>query len=431
MIYILTMKSLERVLWISDYFPRPHDPTTGVWALETIFAIQKRGVEVVVLSPTPWIPRWLAFTSTLREWSRVPTEFKIRDLPVFYPKCPHYPHHLVVKYLYNFIPFFESSLIWRWCKGTISQIIDRYPFQAIHSNFIFPSGFIGFEIKKRYGIPLVVHERSLSRLMMAKDHTLRRRIYAEVLRNSDVVLTPNQKMANLLKEIAGNGRELVVIRDAGSTALNKDVERIKIVRSVADVEYSVDFMQQDPEGYQGKKIILSVGTLIERKGHEYLIRAINYIKDEFPDIKCIIIGGGVLLRNLEKLINDLKLNNIVELYGKRPHDEVLKIMSWCDVFVLPSWNEPFGSVYAEAMAFAKPVIACEGEGISEVVKDGVQGLLVKKRDTVSLVNALRKILKDENLACILGRNGRNLVENELNWSYLSKQLIDLYNRVII
>ena len=136
-------------------------------------------------------------------------------------------------------------------------------------------------------------------------------------------------------------------------------------------------------------------------------------------------------KKLEKLINDLKLNNIVELYGKRPHDEVLKIMSWCDVFVLPSWNEPFGAVYAEAMAFAKPVIACEGEGISEVVKDGVQGMLVKKKDTVSLANALKKILTDENLACILGRNGRNLVENELNWSYISKQLIDLYNRVVI
>ena len=73
------MKDLKRVLWISDYFPRPHAMTTGVWALETIFAIQKQGVEVVVLSPTPWIPRWLAFTPTLKEWSRVLYELKIKD----------------------------------------------------------------------------------------------------------------------------------------------------------------------------------------------------------------------------------------------------------------------------------------------------------------------------------------------------------------
>ncbi|MGH7900850.1 MAG: glycosyltransferase, partial [Thermodesulfobacteriota bacterium] len=259
------MKSLERVLWISDYFPRPHDPTTGVWALETIFAIQKRGVEVVVLSPTPWIPRWLALTSTLREWSRVPTEFKIIDLPVFYPKCPHYPHHLVVKYLYNFIPFFESSLIWRWCKGTISQIIDRYPFQAIHSNFIFPSGFIGLGIKKRYGIPLIVHERSMTRLTMAENHPIRRNVYAQVIREADGVITVSQKMANLIKVVVPDRKEVDIIRDAG------------------DIETADNSMPQNPEGYQGKKIILSVGALIGRKGHEYLIRAINYIKDEFPD----------------------------------------------------------------------------------------------------------------------------------------------------
>ena len=80
------MKGIKRILWISDYFPRPHDMTSGIWSLETAIAIQKQGIEVVVLSPTPWIPRWLAFTQDLREWSNVPPEFKIKDIPVFYPK---------------------------------------------------------------------------------------------------------------------------------------------------------------------------------------------------------------------------------------------------------------------------------------------------------------------------------------------------------
>lgn len=409
--YILTMKSLERVLWISDYFPRPHDPTTGVWALETILAIQKRGVEVVVLSPTPWIPRWLAFTSTLREWSRVPTEFKIIDLPVFYPKCPHYPHHLVVKYLYNFIPFFESSLIWRWCKGTISQIIDRYPFQAIHSNFIFPNGFIGLKIKHKYGIPLVVHERSVQRLNTAKNHLLCKNIYSQVVKEADIVITLNHKMADLIKEIVPR--------------------EISIISAAADIGTSDTLIKQKPESYRGKKVILSVGALIERKGHEYLIRAINDIKDEFPNIKCIIIGAGVRLRSLKKLKNELSLNNIVELYGKRPHDEVLRTMSWCDVFVLPSWDEAFGSVYAEAMAFAKPIIACAGEGISEVLQDGVQGLLVRKQDVDSLAEALKKILSDEDLTSRLGRAAKVLTDEKLNYNFIASRMIELYKQIII
>lgn len=404
------MKSLKRILWISDYFPTPHDMTTGVWALETIFAIQKKGIEVVVLSPTPWIPSWLAFTSTLKQWSNIPFKFKIENLPVYYLKCPHYPHRLVTRYLYDFLPFLQSSLIWYWCKKTISEIMDRHPFQLIHSNFIFPSGFIGLEIKKKYGTPLVVHERSSQRLTAAKNYPLRRKIYSQVVEGADVVITLNNKMDNIIKEIAPNGKE------------------INIIRPGANTEDTDSLIKQKPKRYIGKKIILSVGSLTERKGHKYLVGAINHIKSEIPDIKCIIIGSGVRLTSLETLINKLGLNNIVELYGQRPHKEVLKTMSWCDVFVLPSWNEAFGTVYAEAMAFAKPIIACEGEGISEVVSDGVQGLLVRKQDVGSLAEALKKVLTDENLASRLGREGRILTEKESNYDFIAAQIIDLYNQ---
>ncbi|MGH7900256.1 MAG: glycosyltransferase [Thermodesulfobacteriota bacterium] len=406
------MKSLKRVLWISDYFPTPHNQARGVWALETLIAIQKQGVEVIALSPTPWIPRWLAFASNLREWSGFPHEFKIRDLSIFYPKCLYYPHRFT-RYLYGFIPPFDRLSIYHWCKKTISRLIDCHPFQAIHSDFIFPSGFIGLEIKKRYGIPLVVHERGVHRLTLAISNALRRKLYAQVLKESDIVIAPSYKWANLVKKIVPNEREINVIREG------------------VDIKTADSFVQQKPKMYEGKKIILSVGQLIERKGHEYLVRAINEIKNEFPDIKCIIIGSGICLRSLEDLINKLGLNNIVELYGQRPHDEVLKTMSWCDVFVLPSWDEPFGAVYSEAMAFAKPIIACSGEGISEVVQDGGQGLLVKRQNAESLAEALKKVSRDENLASSLGREGRMLVEKELNWNHIASQLIDLYKQIII
>jgi teichuronic acid biosynthesis glycosyltransferase TuaC len=406
------MKSLNRILWISDYFPTPNDPTRGIWALETIVAIQKQGVEVVALSPTPWIPRWLTVSQTLRNWFGFPYEFKIKGLTVFYPKCLHYQHRFT-RYLYGSVPFLDRLLIWNWCRETVSLLIDRYPFQAIHSDFIFSGGFIGLEVKKKYGLPLVVHEHSPSKLTMAKNCMLRRKVYANVLNSADIVITPSYKMANLITSIVPN------------------ISEINIIRNGVDRKTADSLVQQKPKRYKGKKIILSVGQLIKRKGQEYLIKAINEIKSEFPDIKCIIIGSGISLRNLEDLIIKLELNNIVELYGQRPHAEVLKTMSWCDVFVLTSWDEPFGTVYPEAMVYAKPIIACSGEGISEVVRDGVQALLVKKQDVESLAEALRKILSDENLASRLGREGEMLVEEELNWNHIATQIIDLCKQKII
>lgn len=404
------MSSLKRILWISDYFPRPHNLTTGVWALETALAIQKRGIEVVALSPTPWIPRWLAFTSTFKEWSSIPCEFKIKNLPVIYARCPHYPHRLVTKYFYNHIPFLDSSLIWHWCGNAISKLIARYSFQLIHCDFVFPGGFIGLEVKKKYKIPLFVHERSPQRLIAALNNRFRRRIYAQVIREADAAITKNYMMADLIKQLIP--REIAVIRSAAN------LEQVDINA------------RQKPEKYKGKKIVLSVGALAERKGHEYLIHAINGLKDEFPDIGCIIIGSGIHLRRLEELIKRLSLTNMVELYGQRPHEEVLGVMSWCDVFVLPSWGESFGTVYAEAMSFGKPIIACAGEGISEVVQDGVQGLLVKKQDVESLAKALKRLLENKDLALKLGREGRVLVEKELNYDFVASRIIDLYKRII-
>ena len=172
-----------------------------------------------------------------------------------------------------------------------------------------------------------------------------------------------------------------------------------------------------------------MGSFIERKGQEILIRAVGRIRQEFPEVRCVIIGGGPRKPALERITRELSLGDIVEFLGKRPHQEVLDAMSWCDVFALPSWDEPFGTVYAEAMAFEKPVVACAGQGISEIVKDGVQGLLVRPGDIGSLADAFRSILGNPERARRLGRAGRELVDAELNYGALSSQLIQIYRQI--
>jgi glycosyltransferase involved in cell wall biosynthesis len=403
----------ERVLWLSDYFPRPHDMTTGVWSMKTALAVQKQGVDVVVLSPTPWIPKPMALTSELKGWSRTPHEFQMGNLPVFYPKCPHYPHHLIRKYVYAPCPSLESKLIWRWCKKTVARLRISHPFQIIHANFMFPCGYIGEMIKQKWGIPLVFHERSTPRLHSAIQFKAARNLYRKVLEDADSVITLNRSMANLIQGISPRLKE------------------INIIRAVGDSEACDSLSENKPVRYGGKKIILSVGALTERKGHEYLLKAISRLRTEIQDIKCIIIGSGILANHLKTLVEKLSLNDIVELYGKRSHDEVLRTMSWCDVFVLPSWDEAFGTVYSEAMTFGKPVIGCEGEGIGEVIRNGVHGFLVKKRDDLSLYAALNQILCDGNLAAEMGKEAKILSERELNYSAIASKIVDIYCRSVM
>lgn len=405
----MTIQAPRRALWISDYFPRPHDMTAGTWALESVVALQAAGLPVVVVAPTPWIPRQLAVTATLREWSRVPAQLEIKGVPVFYPRLPHYPRRWVIEHFYNPVPFLESSFLWPWIRGAVDRVMRTHPFDLVHTNFLFPSGYLGLELKHRYGTPLIVHERSVQRLAAARAHPARREMYRRILRGADVVITENWTMAGELREMEPAIAELRVFMQPG-----------------AYPDSRAALAQPRPAAYQGRRIVLSVGTLSERKGHEYLIRAVAELRSEFPDLVCRIIGEGPERPRLQALILDLALQDCVELCGRAPHVEVLGAMSWCDIFALPSWGEAGGTVYGEAMQFGKPIIACIGEGITEHVCDGVHGLLVPPRDVTALASVLRQLLSAPEARERMGAAARALAVARLSYSKLAGELIALY-----
>ena len=120
----------------------------------------------------------------------------------------------------------------------------------------------------------------------------------------------------------------------------------------------------------------------------------------------------------------------MELCGKRPHAEVLGSMSWCDVFSLASWGEAGGTVYGEAMQFGKPVIACAGEGISELLRDKEHGRLVPAQDVGGLVEGLRWLLEDPQRRATIGEQARVLANRELSYPHAAQTLIGHYRRLV-
>ena len=383
--------------------------SSGTWALENTVALQAAGLPVVVMAPTPWIPRPLAVTSELRDWSRVPHFVELRGVPVYFPACPHYPRAWVNNHVYPRLPFLDSAFLCPWLRSTTDEIMRQHPFDVIHTNFLFPSGYIGMELKKRYDIPFVAHERSIQRMATANQHAGRKRLYRRILRNADLVVTENSQMAQELREMEPQAPEVKVIMQPGTHP--ELVEGQK---------------RERPAEYADRPVIVSVGTLSVRKGHACLIEAVAELRHEFPNVLCRIIGDGPERQNLDNLVDKLELHDNVELRGKRLHEEVLGDMSWCDVFVLVSWDEASGTVYGEAMQFGKPAIACTNEGISEVLRDGKHGRLVPARDVSALVDALRWLLEDDARRKMLGEQARELANKKLSYSSVAKELIDIY-----
>jgi glycosyltransferase involved in cell wall biosynthesis len=182
------------------------------------------------------------------------------------------------------------------------------------------------------------------------------------------------------------------------------------------------------------KKILFVGRLVERKGVEYLIRAMPLVAEQL-DIRLDVVGEGELRAQLEELSNSLKLKDKVNFTG-RIKDELLgTYYRDCDVFVLPAIvdskgdTEGLGMVLVEALSYGKPVIASAVGGIVDIVKDKKTGILVPQKDEKALAQAIVAVLKNPSFAEELALAGYQHIVKYFDWDKIVEKTLTLYNQI--
>lgn len=155
-------------------------------------------------------------------------------------------------------------------------------------------------------------------------------------------------------------------------------------------------MQQ--EAPRPSKEILTVGRLVPYKGHEFLIRAVHSLASQGVNVHLSIVGEGWFRGTLERLVQRLSLGDHVSFLGHIPNGPALwALYRQADVFVLPSLVEALGLVLLEAMANGTPVIASAVGGIPDVIRDGMNGLLVRPGSPDELKAAIARLLNDQKL----------------------------------
>ena len=148
--------------------------------------------------------------------------------------------------------------------------------------------------------------------------------------------------------------------------------------------------------YPDRRIVFTLGRLVEYKGYRYLVDAAKYLDDSYV----ILIGGsGPLKDELERQIKESGVENRVRLLGRVQDEDLPSYYKACDLFCLSSImkTEAFGIVQIEAMSEGRPLIATKipGSGVSWVNEDGVSGINVPPRDGKALAEAVRTITKDD------------------------------------
>ncbi|CAG4915686.1 unnamed protein product [Acidocella sp. C78] len=202
--------------------------------------------------------------------------------------------------------------------------------------------------------------------------------------------------------------------------LDGETDRIKLVYHGIDLGLFGARRQDAAVREAGETLILSVGRLVPKKGHDDLIAACARLRRQGIAFRCRIIGEGPLRETLQAQIAAHGLDGVVTLDGAMTHADLIALYATANVFALaPRITEDgdrdgIPNVIAEAMAIGVPVVSTRVSGIPELVRDGETGRLVPPRDPAALAAAIEDILADPATARRLAEAGRARLEGEFD-----------------
>jgi len=282
-------------------------------------------------------------------------------------------------------------------------------------------GYMGLQLQRWFKLPFVVYAHG-NEILAAIDSDWDKPRLA--LKKAACVLANSRFTAGLL-QTAGVAPEAIAIIPLGC-----DIDRFR--PRIPNLQLRREVLGDRARG----PVILTVGNLVERKGHDMVIRSLPAVCQRVPDATYLIAGTGPFKERLDELAAELGVRDRIIFAGKVPDDQLPDVYAMCDVFAMPSRArlaahdvEGFGLVYLEAGACAKPVVAGRSGGIEDAVVDGFTGLIVDPSDARDIGQALIRLLTDSELRGRLGQQGRNRVEKERTWSILGARVQGILERV--
>ncbi len=381
-----------RVLVVSHLYPYPgHD--RHLFVHEQCLALRDLGVEVRVVSPTPWIPRVLWSSGRMRRRGGKPPRAVRDGIVADYPRFPQPPRRILFDRL--------GDLAYRRVRTLPAVTGQRY--DVIHAHQALPDGSVALHLSHDLGVPylVTVHGADVN-LGLKHDGPVARRT-AEVLAGAGAVVAVSGVLARRLTD-------------------RVSLDAVHVVHNGVPA----DLHGVPPADYlPGHRVVLAAGRLVERKGFEHVLAAVARLADGRDDLRAVIAGEGGLRRRLEALAAGLGIADRVAFLGRLEHADLLAMMARADVFALPSAPEGFGLVHLEAMTQGTPVVGCLDQGPADFIEHGVSGHLVPYGDVEALAAALAATLDDAERARLVGDAGRRVAET-FTWERNARRMLELY-----
>lgn len=307
----------------------------------------------------------------------------------------------------------KSSFLKLLCMGF--PFLDKHPYDIIHCHFG-PNGVLGVILKSIGVIEGKIITSFYGYDLSSYLSKYGSDVYSDLFLKGDLFLPLGEIMKNQLIELGCNEQNIVIHR----LGINLD---------------KFHFSPREPMR-NGKVQLLTISRLVEKKGVQYSIQALERVIKRYHCIEYRIVGDGPLKSSLEGLVKKLRLENYVTFLGWKEQQEIIELLKNTDILIVPSVTGKNGDqegtpvVIMESFAQGLPVLSTQHSGIPELVQDGVSGFLVPEKDADALAEKLEYFIEHTGTWQKMGRAGREHVEKHYDIDKLNDKLAELYQLLL-
>lgn len=283
-----------------------------------------------------------------------------------------------------------------------------------------PEGFVGLLVHRLCGVPFAFfnHGEDIGVSRTSREMTWMTR---RVMRRATAALANSFNTRRMLVDDWGYPAEKVGVIQPG-------VDAAKFVPAPADERF------REEVGWGGRRVLLTVGRLQKRKGHDTVIRALPAVRAKVPSVLYAIVGTGDEEANLRRLAAECGVADAVQFLGGISDAVMTRCYQQCDLFVLANRTvgadiEGFGMVLLEAQACGKAVVAGESGGTGETMSVPDTGRIVNCDGPEKLAGVLAELLSDLAELAAMGRRGRAWVEGRFDWPQVANRAREVFERL--
>ena len=386
-----------RLLTFTTLFPHAGQPNHGVFVENRLRHLLSTGqASSTVLAPVPWFP---LRSERFGAWSRFAhaDRTETRDgLAIHHPRFPLVPK---VGMLAAPAALYAASAI------ALGRLVRQgLRFDAVDAHYLYPDGVAAILLGRHFGKPVVITARG-SDVTQLPGFAGPRRMIRWAMANADALISVSAGLKQAMVALGAQPGAVTVLRNGVDLQTFRPADRDACRQSL---------------GLAGPTL-LSVGHLIERKGHHHAIGALAHL----PGWRLLIVGDGPERGRLQRLAADRGVADRVQLLGPQPHSSLYRFYTAADVLILASSREGWANVLLESMACGTPVVASNIPGSSEVVQEPAAGVVADRNTPEAFAASVAAVY-----AAAPDRTATRAYAERFSWDATSAGQLDVFRRVL-